>query len=568
MPNNPAGSSSIKSRTSFSLASAFELSASALIGPDPGASMAALTMRSRKYSQPSKVETKAHEMKPPLLETAPYPLSYDRQFVSLDVLDHVFLMQARKCVSWMDFGDRPPSLSLDLGCGTGAWILDAAKEWKECRFIGFDIANIQPDLGLLPPQLAQRIQWVHGDFLKDRLPFEDNTFDHVHAYRLNWGVPEAEWDGLLEEIVRVLRPGGVAELAEEDIIFPTLPRSYTLKGKQARPSAPYPRPSLSLSAPPSPVDDASSPKHSHALLESLFFGVFESRMINTRPTSIVPHHVNIHFRNVQLTPTQEFPFPPPPLSRRRLRHIASDSTTRPRPESHSSQSSVSTIDSDDEPRQQPTPPASESASSLDQDTVRMKPHTAVFGHFKPAFKPPLLTVPVSLRKPITTNLNERNLALHLNGTYQRIIGCKEAMWTELHRRLIQRRDGGKDLLHGLGWDDEGDEVASSKAVDNHRRLAFDEHHARARFEEYLVHFERDMRYRTALADVMERDLELTRPIPAPLTKYERQREEELEMAIKLAARQEAEAEGRTGAQPQCSRSFRGFLGFKDRRMSG
>jgi hypothetical protein len=60
----------------------------------------------------------------------------------------------------------PPSRVLDLGCGTGLWVIDAAKQWKVClysppppalldinanqnqhsTFVGFDIKKIQPSV--------------------------------------------------------------------------------------------------------------------------------------------------------------------------------------------------------------------------------------------------------------------------------------------------------------------------------------------------------------------------------------------------------------------------------------
>lgn len=36
---------------------------------------------------------------------------------SRDILDHIFLTRARKSVTWVDFKDRQPTHSLDLGCG-------------------------------------------------------------------------------------------------------------------------------------------------------------------------------------------------------------------------------------------------------------------------------------------------------------------------------------------------------------------------------------------------------------------------------------------------------------------
>jgi hypothetical protein len=70
---------------------------------------------------------------------APYPLSYDSKVLDVyvvglprehvrraltvllllrrDVLDHIYLVRTQNSVSWVDFKDKPPTRSLDLGCG-------------------------------------------------------------------------------------------------------------------------------------------------------------------------------------------------------------------------------------------------------------------------------------------------------------------------------------------------------------------------------------------------------------------------------------------------------------------
>ncbi|KIJ34807.1 hypothetical protein M422DRAFT_262992 [Sphaerobolus stellatus SS14] len=147
-----------------------------------------------------------------------YPLSKNVKVIGLDVLDHLFFLQTSKSVSRADSGQTLPlTRCLDLGCG-------------DTEFVGLDYSDVQPKLYMLPVKVAERVQWVHGNFL-ERLPFEDNSFDRAHIHRIAWGVPGQSWDYLCLEIEQILCPGGVLEWIEEDVLFPILPRSYTTKSK-------------------------------------------------------------------------------------------------------------------------------------------------------------------------------------------------------------------------------------------------------------------------------------------------------------------------------------------------
>jgi len=75
--------------------------------------------------------------------------------------------------------------------------------------------NVQIPLTALPPDIANRIEWVHGNFLRTRFPFEDEEFDHVHIGGVAFGVPENKWPSLYEEIRRVMRTDGTIEQIEE-----------------------------------------------------------------------------------------------------------------------------------------------------------------------------------------------------------------------------------------------------------------------------------------------------------------------------------------------------------------
>jgi len=96
-------------------------------------------------------------------EKAPYPLSYDKDILEMEALDNRLAQHLRGSVSFVNFKDGPPERTFDLGCGAGTWVIEAAKEWPECTFVGFDLVNIQIPLRVLNPSVAERIEWVHGN---------------------------------------------------------------------------------------------------------------------------------------------------------------------------------------------------------------------------------------------------------------------------------------------------------------------------------------------------------------------------------------------------------------------
>ncbi|KAJ7761578.1 hypothetical protein DFH07DRAFT_957173 [Mycena maculata] len=149
-------------------------------------------------------------------EEVPYPRSYAREVLDLDVWETMACQKICDSLTWHVF-PTPPTKVLDIGCGTGTWILNCGMAWRNCHFVGMDIVPLHPDLGA--SELSTRITWVQANFLEG-LPFEADEFDFVHIKRIALGVPEDKWDGLFEEIARVLKPGGAFELIEEDLFFP------------------------------------------------------------------------------------------------------------------------------------------------------------------------------------------------------------------------------------------------------------------------------------------------------------------------------------------------------------
>ncbi|KAF8631703.1 hypothetical protein AX15_002251 [Amanita polypyramis BW_CC] len=173
--------------------------------------------RSVSFGRNGVVHGKKHHPYP--RREVPYPRNYEREVLDLDVWETAFCHDACGSITWHVF-KTPPTRVLDLGCGTGSWILSCAKEWGDCQFVGLDIVPLHPDLRRIgSPDLASRITWVQANFL-EKLPFPNEEFDYVHVKRIALGVPEDKWDPLLEEITRIMKPGAAFELIEEDLFFP------------------------------------------------------------------------------------------------------------------------------------------------------------------------------------------------------------------------------------------------------------------------------------------------------------------------------------------------------------
>jgi len=89
---------------------------------------------------------------------------------------------------------------LDLGTGTGRWVLDMADRFPHVRFNGLDIV---PIMSRYPPPNA--VFEIHD--LDERLRYDDGSFSLVHARIISMAV--RDYPRLLQEVVRVLRPGGL-----------------------------------------------------------------------------------------------------------------------------------------------------------------------------------------------------------------------------------------------------------------------------------------------------------------------------------------------------------------------
>jgi SAM-dependent methyltransferase len=92
-----------------------------------------------------------------------------------------------------------PACVLDLGTGTGAAALEAARRFPEAKVVGVDLAGemLAQAREKTPAELRERVRFERAD--ASRLPFDDGSFELVLLANM---IP------FFDELARVVAPGG------------------------------------------------------------------------------------------------------------------------------------------------------------------------------------------------------------------------------------------------------------------------------------------------------------------------------------------------------------------------
>lgn len=110
---------------------------------------------------------------------------------------------------------------LDVGCGTGGWLIEAAKVYPSMRqLVGIDRSGRLLDYGRAQAeaqQVHERVEFHIMDALR-MLEFPNDFFDLVN---LRFGMSflrQWDWPKFLQEFQRVTRPGGIARVTEPEML--------------------------------------------------------------------------------------------------------------------------------------------------------------------------------------------------------------------------------------------------------------------------------------------------------------------------------------------------------------
>jgi len=148
------------------------------------------------------------------LAAMPYPLPKDMGEINRLDFQH-FLLRTGLRGNYAAPVNQPADI-LDVGCGSGRWAMEMAALFPNARVVGLDLVPPPEDANPLGQGLDVRpANYIFsvGNILEG-LPFATGSFDFVHQRLLITAIPRDRWPSVIQELVRVTRPGGWVELAE------------------------------------------------------------------------------------------------------------------------------------------------------------------------------------------------------------------------------------------------------------------------------------------------------------------------------------------------------------------
>ena len=137
----------------------------------------------------------------------------------INVILHRYLLQTQKGKLYPDaIPVQTMERVLDLGCGTGEWLFDLAKQQPKLHMYGLDIdqrvlhqAIVRRNAGSM-----RKVELRHID-PRFPLPLPDESVDFVHMQGCSRFIAPENWPYMIAEGIRVLKPEGWMMLIELDL---------------------------------------------------------------------------------------------------------------------------------------------------------------------------------------------------------------------------------------------------------------------------------------------------------------------------------------------------------------
>ncbi|PVF94981.1 S-adenosyl-L-methionine-dependent methyltransferase [Serendipita vermifera] len=101
---------------------------------------------------------------------------------------------------------------LDLGCGSGIWAVEMAREFPHCEVIGVDLAPVPVDLDHVPSNCRFEI-----DDINLGLSHYHDHFDVIHVRCIGSGI--SDFSKMMQDVEACLKPGGIVFFIDGDQRF-------------------------------------------------------------------------------------------------------------------------------------------------------------------------------------------------------------------------------------------------------------------------------------------------------------------------------------------------------------
>ncbi|QBD79209.1 class I SAM-dependent methyltransferase [Ktedonosporobacter rubrisoli] len=108
---------------------------------------------------------------------------------------------------------------LDVACGSGGWVIEAAQTYPTMTLIGIDVSKRMVDYAreqAEKAQVADRVEFHVMDALR-MLEFPNNYFDLVNMRCSGSFMRTWDWPKMLSEMLRIARPQAVIRVTEPEI---------------------------------------------------------------------------------------------------------------------------------------------------------------------------------------------------------------------------------------------------------------------------------------------------------------------------------------------------------------
>jgi ubiquinone/menaquinone biosynthesis C-methylase UbiE len=109
---------------------------------------------------------------------------------------------------------------LDVGCGTGGWLIEVARTYPTISLVGIDISQRMIKHACAQAEVHQvddRVEFYIMDAL-GKLDFPAASFDLVNLRLSGSFLRTWDWPGMLGELLRITRSGGVVRVTDCEVI--------------------------------------------------------------------------------------------------------------------------------------------------------------------------------------------------------------------------------------------------------------------------------------------------------------------------------------------------------------